>query len=224
MPESLVIILENRPENGEIKQVSQGEGEILDSARRQPQAPETPSGSKNEAVTPELCPVGTNQKAPGNSSMKTEASDAGMQRGVQPPVEPSAPNVIPGRFSHGHTASIQHGLNTDRLPPEFEFLRQEVNAFMAACLSDEGGQEEISHRRRALLEYRARLHRRIAQLDTALETRGLFDKRGKLRVAWLQRLEGLIASAKGIDSTLGLARRTKRVPSLAEVLGEEAQS
>jgi hypothetical protein len=87
---------------------------------------------------------------------------------------------------------------------------------------DEGDTSEVPTRRRALLNYRARLHRRILQLDTAIELRGLFDKRGKVRLAWLQRLEGLIAAAKGLDSLLGLERRQKRIPTLDEFLAQRA--
>jgi hypothetical protein len=120
-------------------------------------------------------------------------------------------------------AAVRHGLRSDRLPPEFAYLREEVDAFMADCLSDEGDPANISCRRRAELEYRARLHRRIAQLDAAIELRGLFDKRGKLRVAWLQQLTSLISSARGIDAMLGLQRRQKRVPTLAEVMTEDSE-
>ena len=45
----------------------------------------------------------------------------------------------------------------------------------AGCESDEGGSlADLPTRRRAQLEYRARLHRRILLLDSALELRG-FD-------------------------------------------------
>jgi len=62
-------------------------------------------------------------------------------------------------------------------------------------------------------EYRALIHRRVRQLSDALDTYGLFDKRRKLRVAWLPRLEALMTLATRIDSTLGLERRSKAVPS-----------
>ena len=48
----------------------------------------------------------------------------------------------------------------------------------------------------------------------------MFDKRGRLRTAWLQRLEGLIARAQAIDSTLGLQRRTKPVLSARDIIAE----
>lgn len=136
---------------------------------------------------------------------------------VSPPTRAKDPKT--GRFLPRNVAAFQHGLRTDRLPPEFEHLRDEVDAFVRDCLSDEGSEAgDIPRRRRALLEYRARLHRRILQVDAALEVHGLFDRRGKLRAGWLQRLEGLIGSAKGLDVLLGLERRQKRIPSIGEVL------
>lgn len=156
-----------------------------------------------------------------------------VQAGVQPdaPIaapagepfgEPSAPSWPArgpdGKFLPGNLAAVKHALRSDRVPPEFQHLADELDTFIAGCVSDEGGDHEISTRRRSLLNYRARLHRRIAQLDAAIESLGLFSKDGKLRVAWLQRLEGLINTAKGLDSLLGLDRRQKRIPSLDEVL------
>lgn len=118
-----------------------------------------------------------------------------------------------GRLLPGNSIRASHGLFSER---DLANLRAEVQDWLARALVDEGGELEVTTRRRALLEYRARLHRRIAQLDNALEVKGLFDKRGKLRVAWLQQLTGLINGAKALDQVLGLARRLKRVPSLDE--------
>ena len=127
-----------------------------------------------------------------------------------------------GRFLPGNLAAVSHALRASQLPPEFAHLVADVDEFMAGCLVDEGDAHDIPTRRRSLLAYRARLHRRILQLDTAIETRGLFDRRGKMRLGWLQRLEGLIASAKGLDSLLGLARQAKRTQTLAEYLEQRS--
>jgi hypothetical protein len=107
--------------------------------------------------------------------------------------------------------AVTHGLRTDALPPQFAHLREEVQTFVDGCLTDEGDAKDVTTRRRSLLEYRARLHRRVLQLDEAIDVRGLFDKRGKLRAAWLQRLEGLVNTSKALDTLLGLARREKDV-------------
>jgi hypothetical protein len=130
-----------------------------------------------------------------------------------PPVAHDPPNArgrdAKGRYLPAHRLNVLHGLSTDRLPPGLEHLQLEVDAFIAGSLVDEGDQEEIPTRRRSELEYRARLHRRILQLDAALDQRGLIDPRGRLRAAWLTKLESLIAAALSIDRLLGLDRRRK---------------
>jgi hypothetical protein len=112
--------------------------------------------------------------------------------------------------------------SSDRLPPEFSHLAAELLEFEQASIADDGGAENVTHRRRSLHGYRARLHRRIVQLDSAIELKGLFDKRGKLRVAWLQQLQSLINGAKGLDSLLGLDRRARKVQTLEDMLTERS--
>jgi hypothetical protein len=93
----------------------------------------------------------------------------------------------------------------------------EVDHFVGACAVDEGGDlAQVPARRRALLEYRARVHRRIVQLDAALELKGMIDGHGKLRSAWLTRLEGLIGIAISLDRLLGFARHEKQVETIDE--------
>jgi hypothetical protein len=48
-----------------------------------------------------------------------------------------------------------------------------------------------------------------------LELKGLTDRRGKLRTAWIQMLSTLIEKARGLDVTLGLERKHKKVETLA---------
>ena len=55
------------------------------------------------------------------------------------------------------------------------------------------------------------MHRHILQVSAALDTHGVFDRHGKLRLAWLSKLESLIREARALDQSLGLARRTKSV-------------
>lgn len=170
----------------------------------------------------------------GNTVQNAEeigAAHDGLQRASQPatafdaPTVPSAPDRDPksGRFLPGHFSSTRHALRTDRLPPEFEHLAAELEEFATASIADDGGADAITARRRSLHTYRARVHRRIAQLDGAIELRGLFDKRGKLRVAWLQQLQGLIRTAQGIDSLLGLERRQKPVASPLDYINGKAE-
>src|SRR5262245_14540453 len=105
---------------------------------------------------------------------------------TEPLVVPNTPGRdARGRYQPGHPLTVANGLRAVNLPRELAHLRAEVAEFEAACLVDEGD-DEVPVRRRALLMYRARLHRRILQLDDALELRGLLDRRGKLRDRWLQ--------------------------------------
>jgi hypothetical protein len=132
---------------------------------------------------------------------------------------PTAPTRDPsGRFLRGNRAAVTHALYAMDLPEEFSHLASEISTFRSASIADDGGETEIGVRRQSLHEYRARIHRRIVQLDHALELRGLVDRRGKLRVSWLQRLDGLIASARALDSLLGLDRRARQLPSLSDYL------
>lgn len=126
----------------------------------------------------------------------------------------------PGWFKLGNVNSVKHQLYTER---DLQNLKAEVDALEAQSVADDGGEMEITARRRSLHAYRARIHRRIIQLDNSLEARGLFDGRGKLRVVWISKLESLIATARAIDSLMGLGRRQKAVPSLSEYLDAKAQ-
>jgi len=144
-------------------------------------------------------------------------------------IQPSAPSPqgrdSSGRFLPGNLAAVQHALRTDRLPPEFASLAAEIDDFMSASVTDDGGDSEVGTRRKSLHQYRARLHRRVLQLDAAIEVRGLFDKRGKLRVQWLAQLQALINTAKGIDSLLGLDRRSRVIKGISaeDYAAREAQ-
>lgn len=120
-----------------------------------------------------------------------------------------------GRLMPGNTLPATHGLYSDR---DLANLQAEVAAFLAQSVTDDGGVDELSRRRQSLHEYRARVHRRIKQLDSAIEARGLFDNRGKLRVSWLSKLETLIATARAIDNLLGLDRRAKPVHTFEQVM------
>jgi hypothetical protein len=121
-------------------------------------------------------------------------------------------------FKPANWEGLQHSMRTERWPPGLEVLRDEVASFMAGCLADEGDVADVPTRRLSLLSHRARIERRIIQIDARLEQAGLTDKRGKLRVAWLQQLQSLINTAKALDQLLGLERKQKRVKPLMEVL------
>lgn len=135
--------------------------------------------------------------------------------------QPARPNVVEsgavGRTGKGNGLAVTHGLYALELPPELQHLRAEIADYEAACLVDEGDSDDVPTRRRSLIEYRARLHRRVLQLDDALELHGLRDRRGRLRVGWLSKLESLIAAAVRIDNLLGLERRPKPIDPVAAV-------
>src|SRR6185295_5407906 len=95
--------------------------------------------------------------------------------GVNEPIVPSAParDPVSGRFLPGNLAAVSHALRTERLPAEFAHLADEVAEFVQASLLDDGGADNVTYRRKKQHEYRARIHRRICQLDAAIEVRGL---------------------------------------------------
>ena len=121
-----------------------------------------------------------------------------------------------GLFRAGNGAALKTGLRADRaqLPEVFRALETEVTAFLEGSLADDGGLEEIPTRRLSQHQYRAALHRQILHLNATLETHGLFDRRHKLRVLWLSKLESLIRETRALDQSLGLARRSKPVADL----------
>jgi hypothetical protein len=123
-----------------------------------------------------------------------------------------------GRLLPGNAIARRHGLYASRVAEELEAERL---AFVEQSINDDGGSSEIAARRRSLHDYRGRLHVHIAQLSGAIEQFGLFDGRGRLRTAWLQRLEGLISLARSVDATLGLERRQKRVETFADAIAQE---
>jgi hypothetical protein len=105
------------------------------------------------------------------------------------------------------------------LPEQLRYLQAQVDAFVAGCVVDEGGDPaQIPTRRRALLDYRARIHRRVLQIDRALEMNGIYERGGRkrrLRDTWLRRFESLISTAVRIDQVLGLERKAKDVSNMS---------
>lgn len=119
-----------------------------------------------------------------------------------------------GRFLPGNALAKRHGLHASRSAEAMASAREQ---FLASDMADAGGLGDVPTRKASLHHYRARLHSHISALSDALETFGLFDKRGRLRVAWLQRLEGLMTTAHRLDATLGLERRARPVDPLEAV-------
>jgi hypothetical protein len=156
-------------------------------------------------------------------------SQAGMCEpvGETPQVSTVAPNgqrPNSGRFTPGHTRGRLPGgtgLYSDHLPRDLEYIAAEVERFNTGSLVDEGDVDEIPTRRRSQLQYRGLVHRNIHAVAGALAQRGLVDRRGKLRVQWISKLESLIATAVRIDNLLGLERRPKNANALNAESAEE---
>lgn len=159
-------------------------------------------------------PVPETVPEPDPAIATSEADRPADSTTVDPRIPPSPDRDARGLFLRGNRVAVRHGLRAQIR----DALAAERQDFEHASLIDDGGAEAIPTRRRSLHTYRARLHTHIHQLSDALEQYGLFDHRGHLRSAWLQRLEGLIDRARALDATLGLDRRAKRIPTLDDVL------
>jgi hypothetical protein len=88
---------------------------------------------------------------------------------------------------------------------------QVAAALFEQSVIDAGGREELTAREAAQHEYRSVIHLNIVRLAKALERHGQFDKRGRLRVGWLSKLESLTSTALAIDKMLGLERRQRQL-------------
>ena len=129
-----------------------------------------------------------------------------------------------GRFQYNNTAAVKTGRHAKKaqLPDVFEALEADVQVLLDGSLADDGGVDEIPTRRLSQHQYRAALHRQILRLNAALDAHTMFDRRGKLRVLWLGKLESLIREARLLDQSLGLGRRAKNI-SLDEYLNTSCQ-
>jgi len=109
-----------------------------------------------------------------------------------------------GQFLKGNRGALTHGLYA-RVSDELQAERAE---FEARSLADDRLTVRSTEqtRRRSLHAYRSRLHMQILALSETLEANGLFDKRGRLRVAWLTQLQALVSAALKVDATLGLPK------------------
>jgi hypothetical protein len=154
--------------------------------------------------------------APGRSSSPQHTAE--MVRRAQPrdPITGAFLRCEPGEIG-AHTS---HGLRARRVPPEFLALQ---DRFLAGALVDEGEREaDVPTRRRAQVEYRAILHRQILMLDAAFQEQGLFDRKQRLRTAWLQQLVALVGRAESVDRPWsGAEDQARDDPHGARVRGRE---
>jgi hypothetical protein len=114
--------------------------------------------------------------------------------------------------------SRKTGLKAVPSTPQLQVIEAAGRDLVEQSIIDAGGREELTARELADHQYRGLLHVNVLKLAAALETHGQFDKRGRLRKGWLELLDRLISSAVGIDKTLGLRRKAKRVQTLEDYL------
>jgi hypothetical protein len=158
--------------------------------------------------------------------MSTDTLQIDVRRDDDAPLSAS-PNGAPaaanhdrrGRFTARNGAALQHGLHAQhQLPAGLDHLRTEAADFLSQAIADDGDVTTLSRRRRSLLEYRALIHQKILLLSGTLDSRGIVDPRGRLRDRWLSQFTSLVSTARGLDSLLGLDRRPRQLPSLADLL------
>jgi hypothetical protein len=129
-----------------------------------------------------------------------------------------------GRFAAGNRAALQHGARAfsdhgeSALTPE---LREQMAEFRDALVADQGGEGELT-------ALRAGYVRRLVELETMsrlfsedLRRKGLFTERGHTRAAFRAFLE-TIDRWDRIAQRLGIDRRAKPAPTLADILAARA--
>ena len=88
-----------------------------------------------------------------------------------------------GRFG----AAVTTGLRATQTTTEARHLA--LDAFLDGGRADDGGRDQIPTPRLSQHQYRALVHRHVRQVSAALDTHGVFDRHGKLRLPWLSKLE-----------------------------------
>jgi hypothetical protein len=117
----------------------------------------------------------------------------------------------------GNALSRRVGLYAAATTPELIAIEDAGLALFEQSVADAGGRDELIAREVAQHRNRALLQTKIDKVALALDTHGLFDRRGRLRVGWISQLESLISTALAIDKTLGLSRRPRRIDPMAAV-------
>src|SRR4051812_4542647 len=124
-----------------------------------------------------------------------------------------------GTMGVGNTVALKTGLRSKLLleqPDIAAWHRDEVEAIT----TDLGGDAELTTLARANIREAARLEVILAALGTELLEGGVLTGKGHMRAATTVYLQVLDRFTR-LSQTLGLDRKSKRVPSLAEVLRGE---
>ena len=119
-----------------------------------------------------------------------------------------------GKFAAGNQAARQHGTFAVHQPPA---LLEMVDEFETGLLSDLGGESVLSTLERSCVANLRALKMTLMLLGADIETRGLVTPHGGVRRSYAAFLAGVDRFDR-LSQRLGMKRRSKRVPSLAEVL------
>lgn len=126
-----------------------------------------------------------------------------------------------GCIMPGNQLGLRHGLrryqDKGTLPAD---VRDYIEDFRAQLIADQGGEGELTAIRRGLVDKLVDLEVGVRLLLAEVVRRGIDSRPGK--AAWTQALRTIEAWHR-IGNTLGLERRAKRVPSLAEYLEAKAE-
>src|SRR4051812_47144211 len=124
-----------------------------------------------------------------------------------------------GKAGVANTMALRTGLRSTQLleqPDIAAWHREQVEAIV----TDLGGDAELTTLARANVREAARLEVILAALGTELLEGGVLTGKGHMRAATTVYLQVLDRFTR-LSQTLGLDRKSKRVPSLAEVLRGE---
>lgn len=123
-----------------------------------------------------------------------------------------------GHFIPGNTARRLHGVRafetTGRLP---DVLRQTVEEFREAVLSDRGGSAELSTLEAAYVRRLSEAETVARLLAADLAARGLFTPKGRVRNTF-QRWTEAVGLWDRLAQRVGVDRRARTVPSLQDYL------
>jgi hypothetical protein len=127
---------------------------------------------------------------------------------------------VNGHFVPGNTARRLHGVRafetTGRLP---DVLRQTVEEFREAVLSDRGGATELSTLEAAYVRRLSEAETVARLLAADLAARGLFTPKGRVRNTF-QRWTEAVSLWDRLAQRVGVDRRSRTVSSLRDYLAQ----
>lgn len=140
----------------------------------------------------------------------------------EPSPEPApAPRTAKGTFASGNSEALRHGLYSrqvrEALLPEQAEARAALAEQRRAIEDDLGGTDALSQMTRDLIARYVELRLVGDFLAHQLATVGPLSGKGRTRAACTAYLS-VVDRQNKLALTLGLERRTKRIPSLTEVL------